>query len=87
MNSLDILGSLLNGRMGPSAGRLERTVGNQGLGKPGGMFGGGPGGIQGGSQGGAAGSIFDMLGKLAGSMQGGGAPGAGRSKAATITSR
>ena len=77
MNSLDILGALLKGRMGPSAGRLEHTVGNKGFGTPGGMPGGGSGGMQGGSQGGGAGSIFDMLGKLAGSMQGGGVPGAG----------
>lgn len=75
MNSLDILGSLLKGSMGPSTGRLERTVGNRGFGAPGGMFGGGPGGMQGGSPGGGAGSILDMLGKLAGSMQGGGSPG------------
>jgi uncharacterized membrane protein YebE (DUF533 family) len=75
MNALDILGSLLKGGMGPSAGRLERTVGNKGFGAPGGVFGGGPGGMPGGSQGGGAGSILDMLGKLAGSMQDGGSPG------------
>ena len=45
MNPFDILGSLMNGRMGPSAGRLERTFGNEGFGGPGGMFGGGPGGM------------------------------------------
>lgn len=75
MNSLDILGSLLKGRMGPSTGRLEHTVGNKGFGAPGGVFGGGHGGMQSGGPGGGAGSIFDMLGKLAGSMQGGGFPG------------
>lgn len=75
MNSLDILGSLLKGRMGPSTGRLEHTVGNKGFGAPGGVFGGGHGGMQSGGPGGGAGSIFDMLGKLAGSMQGGGSPG------------
>ena len=74
MNALDILGSLLKGGMGPSAGRLDRTVGNKGFGAPGGMYGGGSGGTQGGSPGG--GSIIDMLGKLAGGMQGG-APGTG----------
>ena len=72
MNALDILGSLLKGGMGPSAGRLDRTVGNKGFGAPGGMYGGGSAGTQGGSPGG--GSIIDMLGKLAGGMQGG-APG------------
>lgn len=75
MNSLDILGSLLKGRMGPSTGRLEHTVGNKGFGAPGGVFGGGHGGMQSGGPGGGAGSIFDILGKLAGSMQGGGSPG------------
>jgi len=74
MNALDILGSLLQGGMGSSAGRLDRTVSNKGFGAPGGMFGGGPGGTQGGSQGG--GSIIDMLGKLAGGTQGG-SPGGG----------
>ena len=69
MNALDILGSLLQGGMGSSAGRLDRTVGNKGFGAPGGAFGGGPGGIQGGgAQGG--GSIIDMLGKLAGGRKG-----------------
>lgn len=76
MNALDILGSLLKGGMGPSAGRLDRTVGNKGFGAPGEMYGGGSGGTQGGSPGG--GSIIDMLGKLAGGMQGG-APGTGPS--------
>ena len=69
MNSLDILGSLINGQMGASAGRLDRTIGNQGSNAPGGMPGAG------------SGSLFDMLGKVAGSMLGGGAsahaPGAG----------
>ena len=106
MNPFDILGSLMNGRMGPSAGRLERTFGNEGFGRPGGMFGGGPGGMPrgapgggpggmfggspggmpqgapGGGPGGMPGAIFDMLGKMAGSVLGGGAsgtPGAPRS--------
>ncbi|HAJ92369.1 MAG TPA: hypothetical protein DCO71_07145 [Gammaproteobacteria bacterium] len=77
MNALDILGSLMKGGMGSSAGRLDRTVNNTGFGAPGGTYGGGSGGLQGGSPGGG-GSILDMLGKLAGgnSMQGG-SPGGG----------
>ena len=74
MNPFDILGSLMNSRMGPSAGRLERTFGNGGFGAPGGMTGAG-------MPGGGPGGLFDMLGKVAGSMLGGsasGAPGAPR---------
>jgi uncharacterized membrane protein YebE (DUF533 family) len=73
MNPFDILGSLMNGRMGPSAGRLERTFGNQGFGGPGGMFGGGPmpGGMPpggpGGMRGGGPGGMFG-----GGSVPGGG---------------
>ena len=90
MNPFDILGSLMNGRMGPSAGRLERTFGNGSFGAPGGMFGGTPGGMpqgapasmpDGGMPAGGPGGIFDMLGKMAGSVLGGsasGAPGAPR---------
>jgi len=86
MNPFDILGSLMQGGMGPSTGRLERTFGNQGFGGPGGMFGGGPGGMpsggpggmSGGGPGGMGGGVFDMLGKMMGSMMGGGsAPSAG----------
>jgi uncharacterized membrane protein YebE (DUF533 family) len=85
MNPFDILGSLMNGRMGPSAGRLERTFGNGRFGAPGGMFGGTPGGMPqgsptgmsgGGMPAGGSGAIFDMLGKMAGSMLGGSASGA-----------
>jgi len=76
MNALDILGSLMKGGMGPSTGRLDRTVGNKGFGAPGGMYGGGSGGMQGGSPGGG-GSIIDMLGKLAGGAQGGSSGGGG----------
>jgi uncharacterized membrane protein YebE (DUF533 family) len=75
MNALDILGSLMKGGMGSSAGRLDRTVGNKGFGAPGGTYGGGSGGMQGGSPGG--GSIIDMLGKLAGGTQGGNSGGGG----------
>jgi uncharacterized membrane protein YebE (DUF533 family) len=69
MNPFDILGSLMNGRMGPSAGRLERTFGNQGFGAPGGMFGGGPGGMPGGMPRGGPGG---MHGGMPGGMPGGG---------------
>lgn len=55
MNPFDILGSLIQGGMGPSGGRLERTFGNQGFGGPGGMFGGGPAGMPGQAQGGIPG--------------------------------
>ena len=66
MNSLDILGSLIKGQMGASAGRLDRTFGNQGSATPG----GGAGSMQGAG----SGALFDILGKVAGSMLGGGAP-------------
>ena len=78
MNPHDILGSLMNGRMGPSAGRLERTFGDGGFGAPGSMPQGAPAGMPGAGPGG----IFDILGKMAGSVLGGGAsgaPGAARS--------
>lgn len=65
MNSLDILGSLIKGQMGASAGRLDRTFGNQGSGTHGGGAGGMPGA--------GSGALFDILGKVAGSMLGGGA--------------
>lgn len=75
MNSLDILGSLIKGSMGASAGRLDRTFGNQGPGAPA----GGAAGMSGAG----SGALFDILGKVAGSMMGGGAsapaPGAGGS--------
>lgn len=92
MNPFDILGSLMQGGMGPSDSRLERTFGNQGFGGPGGMYGGpggmpgrgpggmpggGPGAMPGGFPGGKGGDVFDMLSKVAGSIfGGGGAPGA-----------
>ena len=65
MNSLDILGSLIKGSMGASAGRLDRTFGNQGPGTPA----GGAAGMSGAG----SGALFDILGKVAGSMLGGGA--------------
>ena len=79
MNPFDILGSLMNGRMGPSAGRLERTFGNQGFGAPGGMPGGMPRGGPGGMPRGGSGAVFDMLSNMAKSMLGGSVPGAGGS--------
>jgi uncharacterized membrane protein YebE (DUF533 family) len=83
MNAFDILGSLMQGGMRPSAGRLQDMLGRQG---PGGMFGGGPGGFPGGgmppggmpgsaSQGGTGG-LFDMLEKVAGPMMSGAMGGA-----------
>ena len=69
MNTLDILGSLMKANMGASSGRLENTFGNKGFGAPA----GGAGAISGG---GSSSAIFDVLGKMAGSMLGGsqGAP-------------
>jgi len=68
MNAFDILGSLMQGGMRPSAGRMQDMFGRQG---PGGMF-GGPGGMpQGGMPQGGAGGLFDMLGKIAGPMMSG----------------
>lgn len=74
MNTIDILGSLMKANMGASSGRLDTTFGNAGFGTPAGSSGGLPAG-------GSSGGIFDVLGKLAGSMLGGGtsapAPGTG----------
>ena len=74
MNTIDILGSLMKANMGSSSGRLDTTFGNAGFGTPAGGSGGLPGG-------GSSGGIFDVLGKMAGSMLGGGtsapAPGTG----------
>jgi len=72
MNAFDILGSLMQGGMRPSAGRMQDMFGRQG---PGGMFGGTGGMPQGGMPGGmtqgGAGGLFDMLGKIAGPMMSG----------------
>ena len=65
MNTIDILGSLMKANMGASSGRLDTTFGNAGFGTPAGSSGGLPAG-------GSSGGIFDVLGKLAGSMLGGG---------------
>jgi uncharacterized membrane protein YebE (DUF533 family) len=73
MNSFDILGSLMQGGMRPSAGRIQDMLGRQG---PGGMFGGMAGGMP--QQGGPGGGLFDMIGKIAGPMMsGGGSPAGG----------
>jgi len=66
MNPFDILGSLMQGGMRPTGGRMQDMFGRQG---PGGMFGGPPGGMP---QQGGPGGLFDMLGKIAGPMMGGG---------------
>jgi hypothetical protein len=86
MNPFDILGSLMQGGMRPSAGRMQDMFGRQAPGSPGGMFGGRPGVMPGGMfggqpggmpggpggmpQGGPGGGLFDMLGKVAGPMLG-----------------
>jgi uncharacterized membrane protein YebE (DUF533 family) len=66
MNAFDILGSLMQGGMRPTSGRLQDMFGGQ---VPGGPF-GGPGGMP--QQGGPGGGLFDMLSKIAGPMMGGG---------------
>ena len=70
MNAMDILGSLMKANMGASAGRLEKTFGNNGFGVPTGGAGATPGG-------GSSSAIVDVLGKMAGSMLGGGSRTAG----------
>jgi len=72
MNAFDILGSLMQGGMRPTADRVQDMLRRQG---PGGMLGGPPGGMPG--QGGPGGGLFDMLGKIAGPMLSGGGSGAG----------
>ncbi|MCG6941917.1 MAG: tellurite resistance TerB family protein [Thiohalocapsa sp.] len=76
MNAFDILGSLMQGGMRPTAGRMQDMLGGQG---PGGMFGGmPPGGMPPGGMSprgmpqGGPGNLFDMLGKIAGPMMSGG---------------
>ena len=65
MNAMDILGSLMKANMGASSGRLESTFGNSGFGVP-------TGGVDATPGGGSSAAIFDVLGKMAGSMMGGG---------------
>jgi uncharacterized membrane protein YebE (DUF533 family) len=74
MNAFDILGSLMQGGMKPTAGRLQDVLGRLGPDVLGGMLGGTPAGQP---QAGGAGALFDILGKVAGPMLGGGASGAG----------
>jgi uncharacterized membrane protein YebE (DUF533 family) len=61
MNAFDILGSLMQGGMRPTTGRLQDMFGGPGGGMP--------------QQGGPGGGLFDMLGKIAGPMMGGGQSG------------
>jgi uncharacterized membrane protein YebE (DUF533 family) len=75
MNAFDILGSLMQGGMKPTAGRLQDVLGRLGPDVLGGMLGGAPAGQP--QAGGAGGALFDILGKVAGPMLGGGASGAG----------
>jgi uncharacterized membrane protein YebE (DUF533 family) len=72
MNPFDILGSLMQGGMRPTGGRMQDMFGGQG---PGGMFGGPPGGMP--PQGSPPGNLFDVLGKIAGPMMGGSAQSGG----------
>jgi len=74
MNPFDILGSLMQGGMPPTAGRMQEMFNRQGFG---GMFGAPPGRMPGGmpQQGGPGGGLFDMLGKIAGPMLSGGSQG------------
>jgi len=72
MNPFDILGSLMQGGMRPSTGRMQDMFGRQ---HPGGVFGGMPSGMP--QQGGSGGSLFDMIGKIAGPMMAGGGGGGG----------
>ena len=66
MNPFDILGSLMQGGMRPTTGRMQDMFGRQG---PGGTFGGPPGGRP--QPGRPGGGLFDMLGKIVGSMPSG----------------
>jgi uncharacterized membrane protein YebE (DUF533 family) len=74
MNAFDILGSLMQGGMKPTAGRLQDVLGRLGPEVLGGTLGGAPAGQP---QAGGPGALFDILGKVAGPMLGGGAQGAG----------
>jgi uncharacterized membrane protein YebE (DUF533 family) len=77
MNPFDILGSLMQGGMRPTNGRMQDMFNRQG---PGGIFGGPPGHMPGGmpQQGGPGGGLFDILGKIAGPMLSGGSQGSGQ---------
>ena len=77
MNAFDILGSLMQGGMRPTAGRMQDMFSRQG---PSGMFGGPPSSMPRGmpQQGGPGGGLFDILGQVAGPMMGGGGQDGGR---------
>lgn len=75
MNPYEILGSLIQNGMGASSGRLNHSLGNEGLGGAGGFPGAGSGAGYGGGGGmpgagggmpGAGGGLFDILGKVLG---------------------
>jgi uncharacterized membrane protein YebE (DUF533 family) len=60
MNAFDILGSVIQGGMGPATGRIQDVFAR----RPGMPSGGPP------QQGGSGGDLFDILGKIAGPMMG-----------------
>jgi uncharacterized membrane protein YebE (DUF533 family) len=75
MNTMELLGTLMNSGMSRSGGRrIEHSMGSHGMGAPGGIL----GQVLGGGGGSAAGSdgLMDMLGKMAGSLSLGGSGGA-----------
>ena len=78
INATDLLGSLINSTMTKSGpGRIDHTLGNQGIGGQGGILGqilGGSGGA-----GGGQGDLLSTLTKMAGSMMGG-SPQAGHAR-------
>lgn len=75
MNAYDILGTLMKAGVRPSSGgRLEDVMGRMGPDILGKMLGGGSAG-QPQAQAGGAGGLFDILGKVAGPMLGGGTQG------------
>ena len=75
MNTMELLGALMNSGMSRSGGRrIEHSMGSRGMGAPGGIL----GQVLSGGGGSAAGSggLMDMLGKMAGSLSQGGSGGA-----------
>jgi len=75
MNTMELLGTLMNSGMSRSGGRrIEHSMGSRGMGAPGGILGQVLGG--GGGSAAASGGLMDMLGKMAGSLSQGGSGGA-----------
>jgi len=75
MNTMELLGALMNSGMSRSGGRrIEHSMGSRGMGAPGGILGQVLGG--GGGSAAASGGLMDMLGKMAGSLSQGGSGGA-----------